>query len=576
MKKNPRLIGDKHVELVYTALSQTLKQKDNDFFPSTVKQTVLFIKSRYPNIISVTSKFETQNPDRSKDLYLHLDNHKTISVNLFSLSKGRRIQPKNPGAKSFFSKYFLSEQLQDMFNEAFEKHYLKFLKDLVELKEESTLITNKKELKRIVKNYFPKFTEEINHYRNKFLYSLRENCFFLMKNFYNERNAGFFHAFNELFMTEDFNVITYYGKNDDDVVVEEFNPGTPQFTDIRLYNSGNDSVGIKFGEVALTLRFKFESSPTSSIKLAVSFANFPNEPEIEHINDITIKKMMVLLDTHQGTSNKNDSNAIGKCHESLTYFYFLKEYPSIAQVDGNKCIGLLNKYYSLVGAETLERLYSSTSTIVPVIKEKLKEKYNTYMVESIDLVPDSYISDALDTGDIKLILRVNDDYITESISLKAISRKSAKITTKNPGIGTILGPTFFNIGDLRSNVQEVKARYLNGELTHMESLEVIATELGTPLERATQEQLRQGIENLFGKAMMAITIYNENVSYCREHNEINGQIKVYTKKPTAIQNTLTWNEDSESVSLRVKFSKGKQHGWSSIKLTSEYKLGSFK
>lgn len=285
-----------------------------------------------------------------------------------------------------------------------------------------------------------------------------------MKDFYNEKSKGFLHAFNELFMTEDLNIITSYGKDDSDVSVEVFNPGTPQFNDIQLYKSGNDTVGIKFGEVALTLRFKFESSPASSIKLAVSYASFPIEPKIKLINYTTIKKIMDLLKSHQCTSEKDDSNAIGKCHESLTYFYFLKEYLSIYQVDADKCANSLKKYYSLVKSETLEKLYNSTSTVVPVIIEKLNEKYSKFRVESIELVPENYINDRLDTGDLQLILRVKDDYITESFSLKAIARKSAKITTKNPGIGTILGPTFSNIGDLKPFVEEVKAKFLNGDL----------------------------------------------------------------------------------------------------------------
>jgi len=576
MKKNPRLIGDAHVKSTYQALLQSLKLKNINHFPNTVIQTVLFIENLYPNIKSVTSKFDAPNPSQAADLTLYLDDSQIINLNLFSIKKGGRIQQKNPGAKSFFSKYFSSEQLQKMFNEELERNYSEFLKELVELKIGTHYITDKKELKKQISNYFPKFTEELKPYKDKFLYSLRESCFALFRDFYNKKNTGFFHAFNVFFIVEDNKLNTSYGKKKDDVSVEKFNPGTPQFNDISLYKTGKYTVGIKYGEVALTLRFKFESGPTSSIKLAISYDSFPNESDIEHTNSSTIQKMMDLISNHQYIENKNNSNAIGKCHESLTYYYFLKEYPSVSQVDADECVELLNKYYSLVKPETLEKLYKSTSTLVPVIKEKLNKKYSAFSLDSIELVPDSYISNKLDTGDLRLTLKVNDNYIDESISLKAIARKNAKITTKNPGIGTILGPTYFNIGDLSPTVDQVKNKFQNGDLNHTESLEVLAAELGETLEKATQEQLRRGVENLLGKAIMAITIYNENVSYCMEHSVIDSEVKVYVKKPTVIQNTLTWHDNAESINLRVKFSKGHQHGWSSIKLTSEYQLDPFK
>ncbi|WP_075983673.1 hypothetical protein [Bacillus massilinigeriensis] len=570
MAKNPRLLGDEHVKLVYAALTRLINKENIDYFPNTVIQTAFFIESLYPNIKSVTSKFETPHPDHAKDLTLYLENNKTINVNLFSIRKGRKIQPKNPGAKSFFSKYFLSEKLQETFNNLFEKNYLEFLRELLETKIGTHYINDKKELKKLIVHYFPKFTQEINPLRDKFLYSLRESCFTLLRDFYNEKSPGFFNAFNVLFMTDDLNIVTSYGNTEEEVSVEKFDPGTPEFNDIRLYKSGKNTVGIKFGEVALTLRFKFESGPNSSIKLAVSYDSFPNESQIELINQRTIQDIIDLINS-QYIQEKDDSNAIGKCHESFTYFYLLKEFPSTSQVDEHECVTQLSKYYSQVKPETLEKLYHSTSTIVPVIREKLTERYNSFSVENIELVPDSYIEDKLDTGDLQLILRVSNNYIVEKISLKAI-RKNSNITTKNPGIGTILGPTYFNIGDLNPVVKEIKSKFIIGQLTHRESLEIISEKLGDSLENAPQKNLKQGIENLLGKALMAITIYDESVSYCKKHTAIDGKITVKTKTPTAIQNTLAWNNDSEQINLRVKFSKGQKHGWSSIKLTSEYRF----
>ncbi|MBY0148726.1 hypothetical protein [Neobacillus niacini] len=572
MGKSPRFSGDQHVKSVYQALLLHIGKNSFDYFPSTVTKTVNFITSQFPNIISVTSKFETSNPDQAKDLTLYLNDNRKISINLFIIKKGGRIQPKNPGAKSFLKKYFLSEKLQLMFNQTFERYYQIFLEKLVEIKEGTHYFSDKRMLKKLVSEYFPKFTETINPYRDDFLYSLRETCFHLLKNTFNERNDGFFNAYNDFFMTEDFNVITSYGKGENDVYVEEFSPGTPQFGDIQIYKIGKSTVGIKYGKVALTLRFKFESSPTSSIKLAASYESFRDVTEIEDMNSKTIQKMMDLISVHQYIHSSNSSNAIGKCHEALTYYYFLKEYPNVFQVEADECVKLMDKYYTSVNPEALEKLYKSTSTVVTVIREKLSEKYIDFKIESVELVPDSYIIDPLNTGDIQLILTVNEEYVIESISLKALAKKSSKITTKNPGIGTILGPTYFNAGNMTHIVNEVKEKFQIGELTHMESLEVLANELGLHLKEATQEQLKNGIENLLGKAIMAVTYYEESISYCKEHSNIDSEIKVYVKKPSLIQNTLAWNDDLETLSLRVKFSRGQKHGWSTIKLTSEYQL----
>ncbi|MCR1808485.1 hypothetical protein NTC87_25200, partial [Stenotrophomonas geniculata] len=170
----------------------------------------------------------------------------------------------------------------------------------------------------------------------------------------------------------------------------------------------------------------------------------------------------------------------------------MKEFPDIIQVDPAQCTDLMNAYYSAIEPKTLKKLFDSTSTIVQAITGKLNQKYTHYTVESIELIPDAYIGDRLDTGDLQLILKVNNNIIVENISLKALSKKTSKITTKNPGIGTILGPTYFNVGSMESIVSEVKSTFNTGSLNHRDSLEKLSYELGKQLEKANQEQLRTG------------------------------------------------------------------------------------
>ena len=123
----------------------------------------------------------------------------------------------------------------------------------------------------------------------------------MLKDSFNAKSEELIHAYNDFFMTGDFNVITFYGKDHNDVSVDEFKPGTPDFADIQIYKIGKSTVGIRFGKIALTLRFKFESKPTSSIKLAVSYESFPDESENELINKITIQKVEDVINAHQLT-----------------------------------------------------------------------------------------------------------------------------------------------------------------------------------------------------------------------------------------------------------------------------------
>lgn len=569
MKSNPRLIGDTHVKEVSIALKQSILKKYTDSYSQTTRETVKFINACYPNIKKVFSKFDTGKIE--KDLILILDDDSKIEVNLFLIKKGAKIQPKNLGAKSFLKKYFLEEEIQTFFNEKLEVAYRNFLKRLYEEKEDSPYFGSLTELKQVIHEKFPKFTLEINPARDEFLYTLREECFTLLTNLYNGKNQGLLNAYNTFLMVGDLNIITSYGKGGE-VSVEEFKASTPKFADIKIYKLGKSALGIRCGEIGFTMRFKFESKPSSSIKLATSYEYFVEEKNSISKNESTIKAIKELFQNHSYIKTKNFSNAIGKCHEALTYYYFLKEYPDIIQVEKEKCIKLLNQFSQFIDPEILKVLHDSTATIVPEIKRKLKGKYGIYYIESIELIPESYIQDRLSTADIKLILRVQGNYVIEEISLKAIARRSSKITTKNPGVGSILGPIYFNIGNMSTVVSETKVKYENGILDRMGALENLSEELGVKLQMASPEQLNQGIKNLMGTSMMAITFYKEKQSYCKEPSEIKGDITVHVKSPTPIQNTLSWNNGKEMLNLRMKFSRGQEYGWSSVKLTSEYQL----
>lgn len=98
---NPKTIGDNHVKSVQQALLKSLNSLSINNYSQTTKETVTFIQGLYPNIDSVTSKFDDLHPDRTNDLTLYLKDGSITYINLFYIRKGGKIQPKNPGAQSF-------------------------------------------------------------------------------------------------------------------------------------------------------------------------------------------------------------------------------------------------------------------------------------------------------------------------------------------------------------------------------------------------------------------------------------------------------------------------------------------
>lgn len=180
----------------------------------------------------------------------------------------------------------------------------------------------------------------------------------------------------------------------------------------------------------------------------------------------------------------------------------------------------------------------------------------------------------MDTSDLKIILRVKEQYVEENVSLKAISKSSAKITVKNPGAGTILGPLYFDIGSFTLVTDEVKDKYNQKQIIRYQCLAVISAALGKSLRIANQKKLQKGFEAIRGTATTIITNYTKDKSLVLEHDVIKGEgeVEVFPRMPSSIQTTLRWNDKKEELSLRIKFGKGQQHGWSSVKLACEYSI----
>lgn len=572
MKKSSE-IGKQHLLNVYVALQQQLNNKDISQYSEPIQQTIQFIMSEIPNIKEVLMKYDFPRPDREPDLKVTTVDGKQLKVNLFSLKRGGKIQPKNLGAKSFIKKYFNAEIIQNRFNLHLVEEYKTFLQSVIETKEDIKFYETIIQLKKKVNELYPSFSEEINPIRTSFLFNLRENLFELLEKNKDPFIEGLTNGFKELMLLDSINIITYYRNENKSSCVEEWKQTIQCNEEIQFYKKGNDTIGIRIGQVALTLRLKFESTPTSSIKLATSYDTFPVEEIRSRINEQSLMKFNQLMMDYQPLVEVNDKNAIGKCNEALIYAAFIKEHTNIYQVDAQEYCKMFETYAPKVLQETIDYLYDASKTAMIKIEHYLANKYNVFTIESIHLVPRNYLKNRLDTADIQLGILSNGKKYNEDFSLKATAKRGSWITMKNPGAGTILGPSYFDIGTLEFDIISVKAMFDEGTLTHQESISEISKALGEQLQKTPMPNLKKGLEALLGKAVTVVTFYKEANSVYFEHNKISSEIEVFPQSPTPLNTFLKWNNGEEHLKLRVKFSGGQHKGWTSVKLACEYRVG---
>lgn len=567
--KKPSTIGKQHLINVHEALMNYVNNKSIDQFPESIQKTVRYIVEKFKEIETVQMKYEFSNPDEQPDLTIKLQNNETYNVNLFSLKSSGKIQPKNLGARSFIEKYFDSEKIQSQFNEYLDQEYKQFLQSIVELKEEISPYDTVAMLKGKVRKHFPSFNETINPIRTSFLFNLRERLFEILQQ-ENILIPRLLRGYKELMLVDSINIITRYHIENKRSVVEEWKPEVHYNEKIDFYKKGNDTVGIRLGQTALTLRFKFESAPASSLKIATSYDVFPVGDTRVLLNKQSLTKLNNLSQQHLYVGTKNDPNAIGKCNEALVYAKFIEKYPLVYQVDAQEFVSMYDAFAPKVKEQTMKYLKSASEKTAEKIELYLTEKYGDHEIESIQLVPTNYIKNRLDTADLQFILNIGGKKFTVDLSLKAAAKKGSQITIKNPGIGTILGADFFAVGTMSDVVEQVKIQFSKGCLNHKQSLEVVSKELGFRLSTAQQANLRKGISSLFGNAPTVVTFYETKQCVIKEHKKIDSTIQVLQETPTLINTTLKWNDGHDQLKLRVKFSGGQSKGWSSLKLAGGY------
>lgn len=560
-------IGKQHLLAVSSILKSKQNSQNVEEYHESAIQTAAYIDKMFPDIIDVKNRYDFKNPNQSASLVIKTK-QKEIAINLHKIKGNGKVQPKNLGARSFLKKYFQDEYSQILFNNFLDDSYKYFVIAVIETRTEPSIYGSMKELKKQMEGLYPTFNENIKSLRRRFLFDIRESCYRLLKQL--GKREKIYLAYKNLMMVDQINIVTRETKKG--CKVELWAPEFDENKKIHIYRKGNDSVGIRIGHSALLLRFKFESGPNSSIKIATSYDIFPIESEFIEQNRKTIKDFEGILSKHYVTSARNTSNAIGKCNEAMVYYQLLNQHQDIQQIEQSECIDMLNEYANNVRSEVLKDIQTSSITTIQSMERFLVDKYTEYKIEAIHLVPESYIKDRLDTSDLHLVLTINDKQIDQYFSLKAVARKGSKITMKNPGIGTILGDQFFRVGSMSPFVQSVKERFIQKKIDHHESIDIISEELGQALVKANQQQLKQGVEALFGVVPTIVTFYKMNESVVKKHSEIDSHIKVFIKTPTSQNTTLAWNDNLDSIILRVKFSAGQSKGWSSIKLACEYKV----
>ncbi|HKM16027.1 MAG TPA: hypothetical protein VJY63_08940 [Marinospirillum sp.] len=571
---NPREIGDQHVKDVTAEVKHYLSTGTYLNNCSVVTATAKFILEHQKETTQVIGKFEAENTNTHPDLLLFTVDGSVTPVNLYKIKNSQTIQPKNLGAKSFIKKYFKAPELQYDFNGFFDLVYNDYLRDMVgTIRDASDEVDTLQNYRKVLRESGVKFNDDSKEIKSRLLYELREKCFSLFLKQYNEKSKGMENAFNELFMTNSFNVISRYRDNKF-ISVEEFKVVVPEIDEVSILKIGANTVGFSIDNIILMMRFKFESGPASSIKLATSFTE---KKPIDAVADENKSSLLFFKNAIskrlKKSLNVKDQNAIGKCSESIFYSQLLEMMGDVKQIDSQNFIVMFNNYSDKVPNKDIKDIVKSTVDTAKSLIKFLDKKYDGYSIESIELVPDNYLKNRLDTADLELVLKSNGKYATEPVSLKATRENTGSITCKNPGVGQIMGSTYFDLDQtsLSVLVDQLKSSFINNDDNRRYVMEQVSSNIGLQLVNADQKNLIKGIQAVLGRAVVVIIFYKQNKHVILEHDE--NAIKnllVQINTPSNIQNTLVWLDGKEQVSLRVKFSGGKKRGWSSLKLACSH------
>jgi len=568
MIRKQKFSGNQHTKDVAMYLEQLIQEKlflPQEKLPAVVVAQFLF--TQFPRTSEVKTKFDFERADHHADLYIYQDEH-VYPIHLFSLKKNTTIQPKNPGAKSFLSKYFGLMGAQHTFNTLLDQARSNLFKDIAIHHGITDLYVSEVALKKSIHEL--QLDENIlKSYRRRFLESIRDHCYSLLLDSLNEQQSDFFRGFKHLSMIEEYKVI--FIEETSEIKLEQQTIQT--FESVHLLKKNNSSIHILVDDYELELRFKFESSLTSSIKLATKLSHTHEltdqfQQKTRQLNTKWLSSFEDSLHTHTLLTHSNKSNAIGRCHEVLTLYQFIKHNPTIHLVDPNQVHHTLTAYYAYLESDMLQQLIESAHVTTSVLLRYLKEMYGQSQIEQVQLVSDSYVANKLETADILLTLRYEQNLIELPLSLKALKAHNSVMTIKNPGAGTILSYQYFDVFDeMQEFIARIKEKYLIGLISRQEVLSEVSNEITKHLSIASQTSLVSGLKKMIGTNLSIVSFYQNLTCSIHPPIEVGGHIRVSQHSSTTTR--LTWSNGNEYLNFRVKLSAGASHGWSSLKLSCE-------
>ena len=525
-----KLFGDTHTKQVTTYLKQLIHSDSAKLSTNDASwMTAYFLFKQFPGITDAQSKFEFPNSDNHADLYLY-QNDQIIPIHLFSLKKRGSIQPKNPGAKSFLEKYFNLPEAQSKLNSIIDQERQELYRHILTQKNLSHLYLSDRDLKKQV-SLLKLSPLESKKYRQMILESIRDQCYSILLKLFNTNHTLIFNGFKALSLIEEYKVISIQDINKS-IHVEMQQQEFKSFHNVYLLKKNTSSIYIYIDDFELELRFKFESSLSSSIKLATKLSSASHLTEqlpqkFESINNHFLNTFEDTLKDHTYVSRSNNSNAIGRCNEALLIYQFIKKNPSINVVDANIVHSTFEKHYENLNNEMLEQLITCSETTYHSLSVFLKKRFGEfYAIQQVQLVADSYISNKLETADVIFTINHKNTYIEIPLSLKALKKRNSMMTLKNPGVGSILSYRYFDIyDDMQLYIARIKEKYQSDLLDRKEVLSIVSHKITEHLKNASQTSLESGLRNMIGTNTSVISFYQQNMCSIHSYLQVKEPLK---------------------------------------------------
>lgn len=497
------------------------------------------------------------------------------------------IQPGDRGAQNILLKCLGLREAQNQFNRVFEQERTRFYQELLELLDDEPLedpMALRGEVRKVTARLLLD-GESVRAVRGCFLGRLRDHLHTLLESMARS-SPDALRDYRPLLLTHPQRrmLVAGFCKGRPEVISVGF-PERAEGTPV-VGRLGRDTVRISFNNLALSLRLKFENDHLSAVKLAVAYQPSSLLPGVTAAKNYGyVKSALAQLADVQGTTT-DGSTHVGACFEILVALYLLQE--TEAENRSPEMSRELLRQASGVTSITMNRLLNAAPAAARFLRARLQDSVpHDLIVEYVMHDPRAYAADPLETRDISVGFR-SDRRLTEiGVSLKAVARITKEIGTKNPGAGTLLGPTYFGLVPdkvVHEHIAEIKMEFLDSQ--RIEAMDKAHSRSGTnahstamrrfadyleqtlrgALEDGLQRQLLCGLSALVGRRPILIAAYGGNPSLFWFDPQIATSQEVHAIRRTR-DNTITVECDRLRYDIRVKFVSATRHvgQWSNLK-----------